>query len=480
MRLMTDIKKSKTRFLTLCYFLVLKAAFGQQAPNIILIMTDDQGYFDTGFNGNGTIMTPNLDSLAAKGVILDRFYSASAVCSPTRASVITGRNPYRMDIPEANSGHMKTQEITIAELVKEKGYATGHFGKWHLGIQTKKELDANRGGKEKNFNHYSIPSMHGYDTYFCTESKVPTYDPMIYPKVFKEGESKKYGWTAISSDEKSMDYNTAYWIGEEKKATGELNGDDTMIILDKVIPFIQQAVSDKKPFFTTIWTHAPHLPVVTSEYYKSKYSLLSNKEQLYYGAITALDDQIGCLWEELETQGIADNTILWFCSDNGPENNTPGSAKPFKGKKRSLHEGGLRTPSFVVWCNGINGGRRADFPAVTSDYLPTITALLDIEYPDDRPLDGVDLMPFIENDTLKRLKPIGFKFKDQISWVNHRYKLISKNNGTTYQLYDLINDKEERYNILAIESTVAVQMMTELEGWLRSVEESSEEKDYPN
>jgi arylsulfatase A-like enzyme len=457
---------------------MFQSILAQQKPNIILIMTDDQGWFDTGFNGNGTIMTPNLDSLAIKGVIFDRFYSASPVCSPTRASVITGRNPNRMGIPDANSGHMKTQEITIAELLKEKGYATGHFGKWHLGIQTKKESDANRGGEEKHFKHYSIPSMHGYDAYFCTESKVPTYDPMVYPEVFKKGESRKFGWTAVEREEKVKDYNTSYWIGEEKKVEGELQGDDTMVIMDRVIPFIQKSVEAEKPFFTTIWTHSPHLPVVTSQYYKNKYSLLSNDKQLYYGSITALDDQIGCLWESLEEQGIADNTMIWFCSDNGPEDNTPGSAKPFKGIKRSLNEGGIRTPAFVVWCNGINGGRRINVPAFTSDYLPTITSLLNIDYPKGRPLDGIDLMPFIEDAELKRDKSMGFKYKTQISWVNERYKLISKNGGKSYRLYDLIKDKEEQYNILAIETTVAVKMISELGVWLKSVDNSANERDY--
>lgn len=465
-------------FIVLLLTFLNLSVFGQSKPNIILIMTDDQGWFDVGFNGNGTIITPNLNSLAAKGVILDRFYAAAPVCSPTRASVMTGRNSNRMGIPDANAGHLNTEEITIAELLKGEGYATGHFGKWHLGIQTKKELNANRGGKEQNFEHYSIPSFHGYDEYFCTESKVPTYDPMVYPEVFKVGESKKYGWTALEGKEKVKNYNTSYWVGEELKAQGEFDGDDTMVIMDRVIPFIQKSVQDEKPFFTTIWTHSPHLPVVTSKYFKDKYSLLSNKEQLYYGSITALDEQIGCLWEELEAQGIADNTILWFCSDNGPENKTPGSTKPFKGRKRSLNEGGLRTPAFVVWCNGINGGRRMDVPAFTSDYLPTIASLLNIEYPDNRPLDGVNLMPFIEDAILEREQPMGFKYKDEISWVNHRYKLISKNNGKSYRLYDLLKDKEERYNILAIETNVAITMMTEMNTWLRSIESSANGLDY--
>ena len=164
-----------------------------QNPNIILIMSDDQGWYDVGFNGNNEIRTPNIDKLATKGVIFDRFYSASAVCSPTRASVITGRNPLRINVPTANEGHMKVEEITLPEILKERGYSTGHFGKWHLGTLTQLTIDSNRGGKEKFLKDYSIPSMHGYDEYFCSESKVPTFDPMVYPALFEKGESKHYG-----------------------------------------------------------------------------------------------------------------------------------------------------------------------------------------------------------------------------------------------------------------------------------------------
>jgi arylsulfatase A-like enzyme len=450
----------------------------EKKPNIILIMTDDQGWFDAGFNGNKNIQTPNLDMLAAQGVVFNRFYSASAVCSPTRASVMTGRNPYRTEIPSANTGHLKTQEITIAELLKNKGYTTGHFGKWHLGIHTKKELDANRGGIEKHFKHYSIPSMHGYDEYFCTESKVPTFDPMISPAEYKKDESLKYGWSAIKKDEDALKYNTAYWIGEEQKATTDLSGEDTKIIIDRLIPFIDKSLSKNKPFFSTVWPHAPHLPVVTSDYYKAKYAHLSNKEQLYYGCITALDDQIGRLWKALEERGIAENTLIWFCSDNGPENGTPGSSGPFRERKRSLYEGGLRTPAFVVWKNKLKGGKKVDFPAVTSDYLPTILSIVDINYPDNRPLDGVNLMPFIKTPEKTREKPIGFRFKTKTSWVNHQYKLITNDNGATYELYDIINDAIEKNNIIASEPKLTAKMKAELQAWLKSVENSSNGLDY--
>lgn len=447
-------------------------------PNIILIMSDDQGWFDAGFNGNDQILTPNLDALAARGVIFDRFYSASAVCSPTRASVITGRNPYRIGIPDANSGHMRMDELTLSELVKEEGYATGHFGKWHLGTLTRKEVDANRGGREKFSGHYSIPSMHGYDEFFCTESKVPTYDPMIKPAEYIEGESLHYGWRAAEKGDVIEDYGTSFWIGEEQKATENLEADDSRVIMDRVLPFIQKAALAETPFFTTVWPHTPHLPVVASEHYRARYAHLSLKEQLYYGCISALDDQIGRLWEKLVALGIDDNTLIWFCSDNGPENGTPGSAAQFRGRKRSLYEGGLRTPAFVVWKGKLDGNQRIDFPAFTSDYLPSILSILDIDFPDDRPLDGINLMPILDKPILEREKAMGFLYKKQRSWVSHRYKLISVDQGLTFELYDLLNDEEEKSDLSESKPELAAQMKSEFEAWYRSVENSRAGNDY--
>ncbi|TLX71798.1 N-acetylgalactosamine 6-sulfate sulfatase [Labilibacter sediminis] len=452
--------------------------FAQSQPNIILIMTDDQGWFDAGFNGNEEIKTPNLDRIAKQGIIFDRFYSGSAVCSPTRASVITGRNPNRMGIITANKGHMKEEEITIAELVKQKGYATAHFGKWHLGILTKKEIESNRGGREKNFDHFTIPTSHGYDEFFCTEAKVPTYDPMIKPKVYKDGESERYGWSAVKKGEEYEPFNTAYWIGEEQKATENLSGDDTKVIMDRVIPFIDKAVKQNKPFFTTVWAHTPHLPLVTGDYYKNMYKDLSEKDQLYYGCITALDDQIGRLWDELEQKGIADNTMIWFCSDNGPEHKTSGSTGSFRDRKRSLYEGGVRIPVFVVWKKGLKGGERTELPAFTSDYLPTIINMLDITYPDDRPMDGTDIMPFLKNKQSVRDTPMGFLLRQKMSWVSNQYKLISIDGGKTFELYDLLSDKEEKNNLIDSLPNIAETMQKDLDNWLKSVKNSNKGNDY--
>ena len=447
-------------------------------PNIILIMTDDQGWYDVGFNGNTEIKTPFLDDLASKGVVFNRFYSASAVCSPTRASLITGRNPLRMDIPYANNGHMKAEEITISELLQKEGFATGHFGKWHLGTFSKTIPDANRGGKEIYLMDYSIPSKHGYDTFFSTESKVPTYDPMVYPASFKEGESLRYGWRAVEGKNSIVNYGTVYWDGENQRDTSNMKGDDSRVIMDRVIPFIDNAIKNEQAFFSTIWFHTPHLPVVSDSLDRSLYADMDLSEQLYYGSITAMDRQIGRLWQTLENAGIEEETIIFFCSDNGPEDRTPGSAGDFRGRKRSLYEGGVRVPAFVIWKNNFEGGRKIDFPAFTSDYLPTLLAIMGIEYPDERPLDGTNILDAIEGRIEERAKPMGFICTPNVSWVTNQYKLITDEKLESFELYDLLNDKSEIKNIIDEYPEVTKQLEAELRDWLASVENSKNELDY--
>ena len=441
-------------------------------------MSDDQGWYDVGFNGNTEIRTPHLDTLAFNGIIFDRFYSASAVCSPTRASLITGRNPLRMNIPYANTGHLQKEEITIAEILKREGYATGHFGKWHLGTLSKTVPDANRGGQEKHVDDFSIPSEHGYDIYFCTESKVPTFDPMVYPASFADDESKRYGWRAESNYNSVNAYGTAYWTGENQKVPDKLNGDDSRVIMDRVIPFIENSHRNKQPFFSTIWFHAPHLPVVSDSTHRSYYGKLDLDEQLYFGTITAMDEQIGRLWKKLERAGIEEETIIFFCSDNGPEVETPGSAGPFRERKRSLYEGGVRVPAFVIWKNHLEGGRRTDFPALTSDYLPTILEILDVNYPDKRPLDGISILKALKRNETERLSSIGFICRPKISWVSSQYKLIGDENANHFELYDLLNDESEKKDIIEEFPEIAEKMKADLNSWLNSVENSSQGMDY--
>jgi arylsulfatase A-like enzyme len=438
---------------------------GIAGPNIILCMADDLGWADTGFNGNKIIKTPSLDAMAEGGLRFTRFYSAAPVCSPTRGSCLTGRHPYRYGITFANVGHMPKEEITLAEALKTQGYTTGHFGKWHLGTLTKTEKDSNRGGP-RGAKHYSPPWENGFDVCFSTEAKVPTWDPM------KKPESKEH-------------YGTYYWKEAGTKETENLDGDDSRIIMDRVIPFVRNAIKQRRPFLAVVWFHTPHLPVIAGEKYRNMYSQYSEDEQHYYGCVTAMDEQIGRLRNELCALDIANNTMIWFCSDNGPEGKdgkhgrTRGSAGLLRGRKRSLFEGGVRVPALLEWPARIKGGRVTDIPCFTSDYFPTVLDALGINilgHP--KPIDGVSLIALIEGKMTKRATPIAFESGNQVSLTNNRYKIYSRNKGKTYMLFDLIEDPGEKKDLAAEKPKILQSMKATLLIWRKSCNDSLAGKDY--
>ncbi len=243
------------------------SAANAEKPNVILVMCDDLGWGDIqAFHPDSPIQTPHLNEMTKAGLKFNRFYSAGSVCSPTRGSCLTGRHPYRYGIYTANAGHMKAEEITLPEILKERGYTTGHFGKWHLGTLTTDVKDANRGGP-RGKKHYSTPQMNGYDRCFVTESKVPTFDPMIKPK-----DGGRNGWDYIKDKSLAENYGTRYWDENGKTVTENLDGDDSKLIMDRAIPFIQDAVKRKTKFFAAIWFHAPHLPVVAGKKHVAPYA----------------------------------------------------------------------------------------------------------------------------------------------------------------------------------------------------------------
>ena len=405
-------------------------------------MADDLGWGDVSFNGNTVIRTPHLAQMAREGMIFNRFYAAAPVCSPTRGSCLTGRHPFRYGIYFAMSGHMKPQEVTLAEVLKEQGYTTGHFGKWHLGTLTNGEQNRWGGWAEDPVGNFSPPWLNGYDTCFVTESKVPTWDPMVNPP----------GW---GDSEAGARFGNDYWTGPGQKAEDNLRGDDSRVIMDRVLPFIENAVRQDQPFFSVVWFHTPHRPVVAGPEYRARYSRYTEGEQHYYGCITAMDEQIGRLRAHLRDLGVAENTMIWFGSDNGPEGreqgpDAPGSAGPFSGRKRSLREGGVRVPAVVVWPGQVEPGSQTDLPAVTSDYFPTIMDALGL-YPEgyDVPMDGISLLPLLAGGQQQRNQPIGFQSQDQLAWMNDRYKIYSSDGGDTFQLFDLIDDPAEQRDLSA-------------------------------
>ena len=208
----------------------------EQLPNIIMLMADDMGWGDAAYNGHPHMKTPQLDQMAAEGLVFQRFYAAAPVCSPTRGSVLTGRHPFRYGIYYANVGSLPKDEITLAEMLKGKGYVTGHFGKWHLGTLSRIVRDSNRGGRVQDTSHYSPPWQHGFHVCFSTEAKVPTWNPMITP-------DREAGGVGPGSAEGDF-YGTYYWTGEGCLETRSLEGDDSRVIMDRIKSMAQHRLSE--------------------------------------------------------------------------------------------------------------------------------------------------------------------------------------------------------------------------------------------
>lgn len=446
-------------------------------PHVILCMADDLGWGDTGYNGHPVLRTPHLDRMAREGIRFDRFYAAAPVCSPTRGSCLTGRHPYRYGITFANVGCMEQEELTLAEVLKTQGYATGHFGKWHLGTLTTKLRDANR-GQPGDAAHFAPPWMHGFDVCFSTESKVPTYNPMVCPRDFKNhpGNLQRW-WDPEIAPGNATRYGTRYWNEKGDEVTEHLDGDDSRLIMDRAIPFIQQAVRDRKPFFAVIWFHAPHLPVAAGREYYDLYEGQDDYTRHYLGCITALDEQLGRLRQTLKEFGADENTMLWFCSDNGPEGNpsAPGKTRGLRGRKRSLYEGGVRVPGLLVWPQRIKQHRVVSMPCSTSDYFPTVLDALGYLLPEarTRSYDGVSLMPLIRGELEARPRPIGFESQKQVSLSDNRFKIYSGNGGKTFELYDLVDDPGESRNLSAEHPEIVERMRRTLETWRESCRQES-------
>lgn len=446
------------------------------SPNIILCMADDLGWGDVGCNGHPLIKTPNLDQMSMSGIHFERFYSAAPLCSPTRGSSLTGRHPYRYGVYSANVGHLPDEEITLAELLRAQEYATGHFGKWHLGTLTTELEESNRGGP-RGQEHFSPPWHNGFDVCFSTEAKVPTWDPMVMPEADIRG---------VEPAKAGQPYGTYYWTGPGERVTENLEGDDSRLIMDRALDFINQATAEKEPFFAVIWFHTPHSPVVAGPEFLAEYGGLSEAEKHYYGCITALDQEMGRLRSALRETGVAEDTMLWFCSDNGPEGDGEsgrclGSTGPFRGRKRSLLEGGVRVPAFLEWPRAIDTRQVVQIPCCTSDYFPTVLDLLGLEIASHpHHLDGISLLPLIEGKMDLRPQPIGFQSARQMSWVENRYKLYTADEGATWALYDIIDDPGETTDLSSRKPDIVLSLKGQLDRWTESCRNSLRGEDYAN
>ena len=474
------------------------------SPNVVLLMGDDHGWEETGYNGHPYVKTPVLDSMAASGLRLTRFYAAHPSCSPTRGSVLTGRHPnrYATFYPGCS---LRPEETTIALLLRKAGYMTGHFGKWHVG--------------PVKASSPTSPGAMGFDQWLSHDNFFE-----LNPQLSRNGGPPEL-----------------------------FKGESSEIIVDEAIRFIARAKTNKKPFLAVVWFGSPHEPysglkedlalydTLPEKLSGKMVSLTSNETgnrvrrplrdvlRERYAEITAMDRAIGTLRSYLKDQGLQQDTLLWYCGDNG----TPPSGvacSPLRGLKGKVYEGGIRVPGVIEWPARIKTPRQSNVNAVTSDILPTLCALAGSPVP-KRPLDGVSLVPLLEGKMSSRPEPICFwtyrpppegrrqrqpyidpelqkgttplvkrlggiltrNFVNQRyttitrhdyagprAILDNRYKLVvdgQKNSGM--ELFDLQDDPAEKHDLLKAKPDVAKRLQALLEQWQKSVLNSLLGKDYP-
>ncbi|MCB1061393.1 MAG: sulfatase-like hydrolase/transferase [Verrucomicrobiae bacterium] len=408
-------------------------------PHIVLVMADDMGWGQTGYYDHPVLKTPNLDAMAANGLRFDRFYAGAPNCSPTRASVMTGRSNDRTGV--LNHGYaLHRQERTVAQALRDAGYVTGHFGKWHL-------------------NGLRGPGV-----------------PVLASDDHNPGEFGFDEWLSVTN---FFDRNPILSrMGEFE----EFEGDSSEIVVAEAMKFIDRHREGDRPTFTVIWYGTPHSPFVAGEDDKSAFADLDKGSANHYGELVAMDRSIGTLRAGLREYGIEDNTLFWFCSDNGglPEVK-PDSVGGLRGHKGSVFEGGLRVPAIIEWPSVITEPRITSYPAATLDIFPTLAEV--VGAPDDALLavrDGLSLRPMFTHEIGPREKPIPFRHQGRAAIVDNRYKLLSeKPEKGEYQLYDLEADPKETTDLSTEKPEVAARLQKELETFSASVDASQTGADYP-
>ncbi len=473
-------------------------------PNIILLMGDDHGWEETAYNGHEYLQTPILDDMASTGLRLNRFYSAAPTCSPTRGSIITGRHPNRYGTFTPNWS-IRPEEISIAHILNTAGYTSGHFGKWHLG--------------PVKANSPTNPGAMGFDTWLSHDNFFET-DPSL---------------------------------SRDGQAPIQIFGESSEVLIKETIRFIEKAKLEGKPFFAVVWFGSPHepysglekdldlyqnLPDSLGQHFVSLTSMetgLQVKRPLdsvlreRYAEITAMDRAIGQLRAHLANNGLRQNTVLWYCGDNGVP--TSGLLNtPFRGKKGLLYEGGLRVPGIIEWPKKIQNQRTSDVNSVTSDIFPTLCDLVGQPTP-KLPLDGISLAPLINGDMKERPEPIFFwnyetkhelegepkpyidpqlqvgttalvkvmngKYTRTFRNVHHtniteadydgpkavldnRYKLVvdGQKDTSSKELFDIIKDPAEKNDLINIHPDIAQQLEMDLLNWQQSVLHSLKGSNY--
>ncbi|MCO8121306.1 sulfatase-like hydrolase/transferase [Stieleria sp. TO1_6] len=340
-----------------------------ERPNVVMLLADDLGYQDVGCYG-GPVQTPNIDALAIGGTRFSDFYSGCAVCSPSRATLMTGRHHIRAGVyswidDKSQKSHLLLRETTLAEQLRSAGYSTAHVGKWHLGLPTE-TVDK------------PTPDQHGFDHWFAT-------------------------WNNASPSHRNPDN-----FIRNGKPVGQLQGYACQLVVDEAVAWLDQRETAKNetPFFLNVWFHEPHAPIAAPEQITNRYGATDDKAAIYSGTIDNTDRAIGRLLQRLDELDVRKNTLIIYASDNGSyrDDRTGG----LRGRKGVNWEGGIRVPGIFHWPGVIQQDQVVDQPAGLVDVLPTLCGLLDIAPVSELPLDGSDLTPLLTGhpEAFKRHQPL--------------------------------------------------------------------------
>ena len=338
----------------------------QSKPNVVILLADDLGSKDLGCY-SGPVKTPVLDTLAARGVKFTDFHAGAAVCSPSRATLLTGRQNLRTGIYSVLQDHMHDmhlleREVTIAEVLQQAGYGTAHFGKWHVGMTS---------GKRKK----PTLQQHGFDY-----------------------------WFGISNGANPSHKDPTNFMRNGKRV-GPLKGYSCQLIVDDAIRWLDEKKNPDQPFFMNMWFNEPHSKLAAPDEITSIYGDLKDEAAIYSATVDNTDRAIGRLVAKLKETGKLDNTLIIYSSDHGSYRADRNGG--LTGAKGSKFEGGLRSPGIFFWPNGFRGGRTEDTPSGSVDLLPTICGLTGIDKPKGVHLDGADLSPLlIEKGDLNRSQPL--------------------------------------------------------------------------
>ncbi|GGH73552.1 sulfatase-like hydrolase/transferase [Pullulanibacillus pueri] len=421
-------------------------------PNVIIIYCDDLGYGDLGCFGSKTMKTPYLDQLAKEGVRFTNWYSNSPVCSPSRAALLTGKHPYKTGVSQILGGKrgtegLPTSQITLAKRLKEEGYATGLFGKWHLGVTPE-----------------NSPNAHGFDEFFGFLAGCVDY----YSHIFY--------WQQANG------VNPVHDLWHNEKEVWDNGSYLTEVITEKATQFIKEHAED--PFFLYVPYNAPHYPMHAPQHYLDRFPDLPPEQRIMAAMIAAVDDGVGEIVKTLRSIDKYEDSIIFFSSDNGPSTEsrnyldgteTPyfgGSAGQFRGHKGSLFDGGIREPAILSYPRVIPGGQVCDEVGMMMDIAPTLSAICGVDDHELQDMDGENILSMVTERAESPHQQAFWEYSGQLAVREGKWKLVKdgmldfdRKVADSLHLSDMEADPGEQKNLVDQYPDLAARLERDLEAW---------------